>query len=253
MPFLTVPGLYKIAYEVAGQGAPIVLVHGFGSDRRINWRGPGWVETLVNAGRQVITYDQRGHGESDKPHDLAAYDEGELAGDIVRLIDHLGHARADVMGYSMGGFVTTRLLRDHPERVGRAIIGGVGENYYGRDTFQTQAIAAALREKDASKVTDPLLRQFRTFSEQSGNDLEALALAMTRPRRSIPAEEFRSLKTPVLIVLGEKDEITGPPGVFAKSFPNARVVMVPKRDHMLTVGDKLYKQAVLAFLTEGQN
>jgi len=248
MAFLTVSQDYKLAFEVVGTGAPIVLVHGFGSNRRINWRAPGWYDTLIGAGRQVIAFDLRGHGESDKPHDPAAYDEGELAADVVRLIDHLGHDKADVMGYSMGGFITTRLLHDSPQRMRRAVIGGVGENYYGRDTFQAEAIAAALRAPESAKVTDPMQRQFRLFAEQGKNDLEALALAMTRPRRSITAAEFRGLDVPVLIVVGERDEITGPPGAFAEAIPGARVLIVPKRDHMMTVGDKAFKQAVLDFL-----
>jgi pimeloyl-ACP methyl ester carboxylesterase len=129
MPFLAVSPHIHLAYEILGEGPPIVLVHGFASSRVMNWRTPGWYGTLTAAGRQVIAVDMRGHGESSKPHDLAAYDEGELARDIVRLLDHLGHRQADVMGYSMGGFITMRLLHDNHDRVRRAVIAGVGENY----------------------------------------------------------------------------------------------------------------------------
>lgn len=249
MPFLTVSGPYKIAYEVVGEGPPIVLVHGFASSRRINWRGPGWYDTLTGAGRQVIAFDLRGHGESDKPHAREAYDEGELAADVVRLMDHLGYAQADVMGYSMGGFITLRLLHDDPGRVRKAIAAGVGENYYGRGRFETETIAAGLRAADVSLVSDPVARTFRVFAEQGRNDLEALALCMMRRRHSFTAAEFRGLEVPVLIVAGEKDTITGAPGALGEALPGARVVIVPKRDHMMTVGDKVFKQAVLDFLS----
>lgn len=214
----------------------------------MNWRTPGWYGTLTAAGRQVIAVDMRGHGESSKPHDTAAYDEGELACDILRLLDHLGHRQADVMGYSMGGFITMRLLHDHHARVRRAVIAGVGENYYGRGVLETDAIAAAMRTPDPASITGAVPRLFRVFAEQGKNDLEALASCMTRPRRSFSAAEMRHVDTPALIVLGDKDNITGPAGALAEALPRSEVVMVPNRDHMTTVGDKAYKAAVLAFL-----
>jgi pimeloyl-ACP methyl ester carboxylesterase len=242
------PGI-NIAYEVVGQGAPIVLVHGFASSRGQNWKSPGWVGPLVEAGRQVIMLDVRGHGESSKPHEKAAYDEGELAHDVIRLMDHLGHARSDVMGYSMGGFITVRILHDFHHRIRKAVIAGVGENYYGRGRLETDAIAAGLRAKSAAEIQGVVPRQFRLFAEQGRNDLEALALCMTRPRHSFAADEMRGVTTPTLIVVGENDTTTGPVGAFASTVPGAQVVMVPKRDHMTTVGDKIYKAAVIEFLT----
>ena len=94
-------------------------------------------------------------------------------------------------------------------------------------------------------------RQFRLFAEQGRNDLEALALCMTRRRHSFTAEELSGLDVPVLIVIGETDTVTGPPGALAEALPSARVVIVPKRDHMSTVGDKITKAEVLAFLRGG--
>jgi pimeloyl-ACP methyl ester carboxylesterase len=250
MPLLTVAPGIDIAFEVAGQGLPIVLVHGFASSRGQNWKSPGWVAPLVEAGRQVIMLDVRGHGESSKPHDARAYDEGELASDVIRLMDHLGHATADVMGYSMGGFITMRALHDFHHRVRKAIVAGVGENYYGRGRLETDAIAAGLRAQSATDIQGVVPRQFRLFAEQGKNDLEALALCMTRPRHSYSAGEMTHVPTPTLIVIGENDTTTGPVGALANVIAGAQVVTVPKRDHMTTVGDKVYKSAVLSFLAE---
>lgn len=251
MPFLAVSPHIQLAYEVLGDGPPIVLVHGFASSRGMNWRTPGWYGTLTGAGRQVIAVDMRGHGESSKPHEQSAYDEGELARDLVRLLDHLGHQQADVMGYSMGGFTTMRLLHDNHARVRRAVIAGVGENYYGRGVLETDAIAAAMRTDDPGSISGAVPRLFRVFAEQGKNDLEALAHCMTRPRQSFTASEMRHVDTPVLIVLGDKDTITGPAGALAEAPPRSEVVMVSNRDHMTTVGDKAYKAAVLSFLAAG--
>ena len=249
MPFLKVSESIQIAFEVAGEGAPIVLVHGFASSRVTNWRSPGWYGALTAAGRQVIALDVRGHGESSKPHRQGDYDEGELAQDVVRLLDHLGHAKADVMGYSMGGFITMRLLHDAPERVRRAVIAGLGDNYYGRGVVEAEAIASGLRADDVATVTGAVPRQFRLFAEQGRNDLEALALCMTRPRLVFSGAELRHLTVPVLIVVGEKDTITGPPDKLAEALPGAQTIIVPSRDHMTTVGDRVYKTAVLEFLS----
>ena len=76
MPVLSVSSDVGIAYEVVGEGDPIVLVHGFASSRSMNWKTPGWFRTLEDAGRQVIALDVRGHGESSKPHDRGLYEEG---------------------------------------------------------------------------------------------------------------------------------------------------------------------------------
>jgi len=238
----------RLAYDVEGSGPPIVLVHGFASNRATNWKSLGWYTALAGAGRQVIALDVRGHGESDKPHDAAAYDEGELARDVGRLMDHLGIERADVMGYSMGGFIALRLLADEPQRLNKVIVAGVGENYYRRTAADSGAIADALRAPSARDAKDAVARQFRLFAEHGKNDLEALALCMQRPRVTITS--FRDTGVAALIVVGATDSIAGDPNVLARAVPNSRVVMVPNRDHMLTVGDKHYKEAVLAFLSE---
>ena len=148
----------------------------------------------------------------------------------------------------MGGFITMRLLHDFQDRVRRAVIAGLGDNYYGRGVVETEAIASGLRADDAAAVIGAVSRQFRLFAEQGRNDLEALALCMTRPRLVFDAAELRHLKVPALIVVGEKDTVTGPPDLLARAIPGAQVVVVPGRDHMTTVGDKVFKAAVLEFL-----
>ena len=76
---------------------------------------------------RVIALDNRGHGASEGPHDPALYGAGtHMAEDVVRLMDHLGVGRADVMGYSMGAWITGHLAVRHPERLRSAIFGGLG-------------------------------------------------------------------------------------------------------------------------------
>src|SRR5215813_8752603 len=96
----------EIAFLDEGEGDPIVLVHGFASTAEVNWVYPGWVATLTRAGRRVIAFDNRGHGASTKLYDPAAYHTERMAADALALLDHLGIATADVMGYSMGARIT---------------------------------------------------------------------------------------------------------------------------------------------------
>src|SRR5215471_7798775 len=116
-------GNVKIDYLDEGQGEPIVLVHGFASNKEVNWVAPGWVSTLTRAGRRVIALDNRGHGQSAKLYDPAAYHSLIMAEDIRGLIEHLGFERADVMGYSMGARNTAFLALAHPDRTRSAVLG----------------------------------------------------------------------------------------------------------------------------------
>src|SRR5215475_8399633 len=107
----------EIAYLDQGTGDPIVLVHGFASTKEVNWVQPGWVTTLTRANRRVIALDNRGHGQSAKLYDPAAYHTELMAGDVAALIGHLGLPRADVMGYSLGARIAAMLAARHPDLV----------------------------------------------------------------------------------------------------------------------------------------
>ena len=120
----------RIAYidvpPAEGGGTPILLIHGFASNHAVNWVNTQWVKALTQAGYRAIALDNRGHGESEKLYDPAAYSSEAMAGDAVRLLDHLGIARAHIMGYSMGGRITAHIALDHADRVRSALIGGLG-------------------------------------------------------------------------------------------------------------------------------
>jgi len=254
--FVTATDGMRIAYETVGEGPPVLLIHGFAASRVQNWRAPGWYDTLTEAGYRVVAMDCRGHGESGKPHDPAAYGHDAMAGDAMAVMDAAELAQAHVMGYSMGGFIAMHLLMHHAERVLKLVIGGVGGAYVDRslsgdspaDPARREMIAAGLLESDKSRIVNPTAKAFREFAEQDGKDLVALAACMRADRKPFTAPELSRSTRPVLVVCGEADNLTGPPGPLAAVFADGRAVTVPKRDHMTTVGDKVYKQAVLDFL-----
>ena len=247
---VTAPDGVRIAYEIAGEGPPVLLIHGFASDRVQNWRAPGWYATLTEAGYCVVAMDCRGHGESDKPYDAAMYAHDFMARDAIVVMDAVGIETAVVMGYSMGGYLSMRLLMEHSARVSKLVIGGVGETYFGPAQFARGEIVTALEAPDKGTITDPVGRAFRAFAEQGGKDLKALAACMRGDRKPFTASQLACARQPVLVVCGDADELTGAPGPLAAAFANGRAVTIARRDHMTTVGDKLYKQAVLNFLSE---
>jgi pimeloyl-ACP methyl ester carboxylesterase len=229
------------------QGDPILLIHGFASSIKDNWIDPGWVSLLAGNGFRVIAIDNRGHGHSEKLYDPAAYTAPIMAEDARRLLDHLGVARADVMGYSMGARISAFLALRHPERVRSAIFAGLGANMV-RPMAGTGPIAHALEADSIDQVTNAAARTFRAFAEKTGSDLRALAACIRGAREPITREDVASLKVPVLVVSGSEDVIGGSAEELAQLIPGAEAVTVPRRDHMRTVGDRVYKDGVLDFL-----
>ncbi|MGB3810146.1 MAG: alpha/beta hydrolase [Parvibaculum sp.] len=239
----------KLAYRMVGEGSPIVLVHGFASTHEVNWVATGWSRALVDAGRRVIMPDGRGHGASDKPHDAADYTLEAMAGDVIALMDHLGEPGVDLMGYSMGGMVSLVAAATWPERFDRVIAAGVGERLLDKDK-ESASVVDALLTDDPSSIHSPGAKLFRTFADQNKQDHLALAACFEAVRDDFPADSLARITRPVLIVAGETDDQAGPAAPLAARIPGATSFTVPKRDHMRTVGDHAYKDAVLKFLEE---
>jgi pimeloyl-ACP methyl ester carboxylesterase len=240
-------GPVEIAYLDQGQGEPILLIHGFASSKDVNWVGPGWVSTLTRAGRRVIALDNRGHGDSSKLYDPADYHTDHIATDARALLDHLKIARADVMGYSMGARITAYLALRHSDRVRSAVLGGLGIHLVD-GVGLPESIADALEAPSLADVTDQQGRTFRAFADQTKSDRRALAACIRGSRQTLTREEAASIDVPVLIAVGDKDDVAGSPDALAQLIPRARVLNIPGRDHMLAVGDKVFKAGVLAFL-----
>jgi pimeloyl-ACP methyl ester carboxylesterase len=225
-----------------------VLVHGFASTKEVNWMNPGWVTTLTRAGRRAIAFDNRGHGASAKLYDPALYHTAVMADDIRALLDHLGLARADIMGYSMGARNTAFLALNHGDRVRSAILGGLGIHLV-EGAGLPGSIADALEAPSIDDVTDPQGRMFRAFADQTKSDRRALAACIRGSRQSLSRADAARIAVPVLIAVGTKDEIAGSAAALGKIIPGAEVLDIPNRDHMRAVGDKVYKVGVTDFLS----
>ena len=244
-------GEVEIAYLDEGAGEPIVQVHGFASTKEVNWVNPGWVKTLTGAGRRAIALDNRGHGASSKLYNPADYQMALMADDVRALLDHLRIERADVMGYSMGARITAFLSVNHPARLRSAILGGLGINLVeGHSGDLAHTIVAALEAPSLADVVHPVGRAFRSFAEQTKSDLKALAACMRRPRQTLSRTQVASIRTPTLVAVGTNDDVAGSAQKLAALIPGARALDIPNRDHMLAVGDKVFKAGVLDFLNQ---
>lgn len=251
MPRFSSDGL-TLAYESYGEGAPVLLIHGFGSNGVVNWVETGWTTELADAGYRAITIDNRGHGASDKPHDPQAYRPALMAGDAVKLLDTLEIAQAPIIGYSMGARIAAFLALASPERVRCAVLGGMAANLT-TGMADSEEIIAALVAPSLAEVSGRTGRQFRAFAERTGADREALAACMETSREPMPAADVGRIRVPVLVAAGSEDTMAGPAESLAQMLPRGEAFTIEGRDHMRTSGDPEFKAAALAFLSRHTN
>ena len=229
------------------RGEPILLIHGFASNHRVNWVNPRWVETLIHAGRRVVAFDNRGHGESQKLYAPADYRSDRMARDAANLLAHVGIERADVMGYSMGARIASFLALAEPWRVRALILGGLGDRLV-HGAGLPEGIAEAMEAPSLESLTDPTQRLFRAFAEQTKSDLAALAACIRGSRQTLTPAAAASIAQPTLVAVGTRDVVAGDPHKLAALMPRGQALDIEGRDHNLAVGDRAFKAGVLDFL-----
>jgi pimeloyl-ACP methyl ester carboxylesterase len=247
----------KIHYTVEGKGEPVILVHGFSASILMNWGAPGVIKALADQ-YQVIALDNRGHGQSDKPHAPSAYGP-EMANDVVRLMDHLGLRKAHIVGYSMGGFITNYLLATHPERFVTATLGGAGWQDPG-DAAPLEELAKSLEEgkgigplvvaltpKGQPPPTAQAIEAANTIF-MAGNDPLALAAAARGLSLSVLESQLRANKVPVLALIGELDPLKAGVDRMDGVVPGLQVVVIPRATHISAFAQPLFISSLKSFL-----
>lgn len=214
----------KIHYLDRGEGEPVLLIHGYSANARLNW-GVSGVTPLLSAKYRVVAIDNRGHGESDKPERVEDYGVN-MVEDAVRLLDHLKIEKAHVAGYSMGGMITLKLLTLHPERVKSAVIGGIG-------WLQPR----------------PLLEERADDGPILGPNKAQAACRRSFPRLSITREELKAIRTPMTVVIGENDQFREPMVIpFSEVRPDVPVVLVPGANHMSCIAKPEFRESIREFI-----
>lgn len=220
--------------------APVLLVHGLASSFEHNWRQPGWVDLLADAGRDVLAVDLLGHGSAPASHDSADY--ADLG---ARVLDAMPPEPVDAVGFSLGARVLLTLASAHPGRFGRIVVGGVGANLFTSQDHET--LAEALETGDAG--APGVLGLFVRFAEGSGNDPLALAALLRAPTPPLTVPQLAAVTAPVLVVLGDRD-FAGPAGPLVDALPDARLKVLRGVDHFATPKDFGFIDATLSFLDD---
>jgi pimeloyl-ACP methyl ester carboxylesterase len=221
---------------------PVLLVHGFASSFALNWQENGFSYLLEDAGREVIGVDLLGHGSAPKPHDPADY--ADLAARVREALPADGH-QVDAVGFSMGARTLIDVVADAPERFGRVVLAGVGENLFATDGTSSEAVAHAIETGDGGPGGIAAL--FVSFATGSGNDPKALAACMRASRPAVTEEQLARMTMPVLVVIGEKD-FTGPGDRLASLLPNSELKVLKGVEHFATPKDFGFIDASLEFL-----
>lgn len=220
---------------------PVLLVHGFASSFERNWREPGWVDLLTEAGREVIELDLPGHGTADKPHEPAAY------ADLDRVVlEALPSGMAvDAIGFSLGARILCQVASAHPGHFHKIVLAGVGANLFRAS--DAEPLARAVENGEVSEGDPAAAGAFVRFALGPGNDRAALAACLRRPEHPLSAEDLAGVNVPVLVVLGDKD-FAGPADPLVEALPDAKLVTLAGADHFGTAKDVRFIDAALEFL-----
>jgi pimeloyl-ACP methyl ester carboxylesterase len=252
----------KIRYVTAGKGEPIVLLHGWMSDVGM-W---GRLDTNPTAKEyQLIAFDLRGHGKSDKPHEPDQYGP-EMAEDVVRLLDHLKLPKAHLVGYSMGAIVAGKVAATHPDRVLSVVYGGQAPILTPKvkaDAREIEAFAKAVEEGkglgsyllevmpgDKAKMTE---EEANTLAKvlYGNKDVKAFAAAGRGIKHlDVTADQLKKCTAPILFIHGSKEaEATrARAAAIIKLLGRGEIKVIDGADHTTTLSKPEFGKAIEAFL-----
>ncbi len=235
--------------EQASADLPVVLLHGFTASAKINWLATGWIDKLTQAGKRVLAFDARGHGESDKPHCTDYYPSHIMIEDSLALLSDIGINQADFVGFSMGARMATLIAIHYPEKVNKLIIGGLGINVI-TGSSNPQPIASALRAKNPNTINNREARRFRRIAEKCGNDLEAMACCITSSRQPINEEMLAKITADTLIIVGNEDSLGGNPHTLQPYITNSQAILINGCNHFNALTHNQFCNTALEFLMD---
>lgn len=248
MPTINRDGV-NIYYEDHGTGPAVLLSHGYSATTRM-WAGQ--VEALKDRYR-VITWDMRGHGQSDSPDDPKAYSEAATVDDIAGILNHLGIDKAVIGGLSLGGYMSLAFNLAHPSMVRALMLFDTGPGYknpVGREGWNVTAMKRA--ETFEAKGLDALggSAEVRVSQHRSAQGLAHAARGMLAQFDSRIIQSLEHIAVPTLVLVGEKDQpFLGATDYMANKIPGCTKVMIPEAGHAANLDQPAaFNAAVEAFL-----
>jgi pimeloyl-ACP methyl ester carboxylesterase len=218
----------RIHYRVEGEGPPLVLQHGY-TQTLEHWYQCGYVDAL-KARYRLLLVDARGHGDSDKPHERAAYAWPVGVMDVLAVLDAVGIRQALYWGYSMGGAIGFGALTIAPERLIALVAGGaaadafnLGDRLQHIDGADPEAFIAAF--ESIMNATIPPAVRAKIFAS------DTRALAAAAPNRPSVIEQLSRIATPCFLYAGDKDFLFPRAQTTASRIPNAKFVVLPGLTH----------------------
>ncbi len=243
-----------------GRGEPVIMVHGYTSDIERGWVRPG-VFSAVAQHFRAIAMDARGHGQSGKPHDRAAYGP-EMGRDVTRLMDHLGIRKAHIVGYSMGAHIVAQLAILDPGRFATLTLGGAaGRLGWSEDDQRRVDVESA--EMDQGLLRSQFLRlwprdrpppseeEIRADSQRrlAGQDPRALAaVRRSNPDQVVPIERLAQVPMPTLGIVGTADPYLRDFERLKAAMPRLELVTIPGASHGSATGTPEFRTALIRFL-----
>ena len=240
----------RIATYLWGEDdAPTVLcVHGFASSCRDNWVNTGWVRDLTRAGFRVLGVDQRGHGASGKPHEAVDFSMENFVDDLVKVLDDYMLESVLYAGYTLGARVGWQLAVAAPNRVERAVLGGIPD---GRPLARLQIDQARAFVEHGTPIEDVVTQNYVKLSERvEGNDLRSLvALAEGMRLGDADPDVSNPPLQQILFATGSDDAIMEQSKLLADATPNGSFVELPGRHHFNAPGSRVFREAAVEFFT----
>jgi pimeloyl-ACP methyl ester carboxylesterase len=243
--FVAGAGGARLALHRLGEGRPVVLLHGLFSSAHVNWIKFGTAARLAEAGFEVIMPDLRAHGESDAPHDPAAYPPDVLVKDVLAVVAALGLTEFDLGGFSLGARTAVRaVLAGLAPR--RLVLGGMGIEGLGQWARRSAFFIGAIDRFDDIRRGDPeyVAQQFMK-SQKVDRVAARLVLGSVD---DTDAEALRRITMPTLVVCGDQDEDNGSAPALARALPDGTYVEVPGT-HMSSVTKREFGEAIVRFLS----
>lgn len=260
--FLDVDGVRIHYKDAGGDGEPVVFIHGYTASIGGQWGRPGLIAGIRERGWRTIAFDLRGHGKSDRPHDVSLYASDRMGRDIEALLDHLGIAKAHLVGYSLGAHILAHAMTLFPERAATMSLGGASGRWNWTEA-ETAAVLEESDELDKGSITKHIIRlwppgkpkpsaeQLQALSDKKLEGMDARALGAIKrvmPHHQVSVEQMQALDMPILAVVGTEDGQLEPMRQFARFHPGVSLVEVPGAGHGDCPGKPEYLEALSVFL-----